>query len=170
MKKGTTLKITKLILIFTIYFSAFILSPATNAANSANSKVSANLTTKTKTTKLPPQKTKLKANEYSLAYDNVTKIFSVKLYEGLLLSENCFKKAKPNCEALTASLIKPAANPSENLKSPFHNNFGANHCGLIGGKGMIAKDYQNNETDFCEFKDGSRVSSWSAYYKVNQNK
>ena len=31
----------------------------------------------------------------------------------------------------------------------------------------IAKSPSNDETDFCEFKDGSLVSSWSAYYKTN---
>ena len=115
------------------------------------------------------QKPKLKPNEYSLSYDaNKTTVFATKLHEGLLLSQNCFKKKTPNCLAYTKSLETTNSKPQENMKSPYHNNIGAIHCELMGGKGLIAKTSTNDESDFCQFEDGSMVDSWSAYYKTHQ--
>lgn len=120
----------------------------------------------------------LKENQYSLDKDNKITIFSTQLYDGLLLSEHCFKNTniktaaqsqKPTCEAYTKSLQKPAQKAEDNLPTPYNNNLGSIHCKLIGGTGLIAKSHKNNESDFCEFKDGSIVSSWSAYYKITQN-
>lgn len=147
----------KLILILTFF--------GFNIAVHAQTKGAAHINAKTTPTSTP--KIKLKPNEYSIATDKNTKIFSATLYQGLLLSQNCFKAKTPKCQAYTASLTKPASKPSDNMKSPYHNNFGAIHCQLIGGTGLIAKTYEGHDSDFCEFKDGSLVSSWSAYYKTN---
>jgi putative hemolysin len=110
---------------------------------------------------------KLKSNEYTIASDTSRKIFSTKVYDGLLLSSHCFKTKKPSCQALAVSLKKINSDPTKNLKSPYHNNFGANHCQAMGGVGLIAKTYEGHDSDFCEFKDGSLVSSWSAYFKTH---
>ena len=112
-------------------------------------------------------KPQLQTNQYSLNMDKKIKIFSTKIHEGLLLSQDCFKTKSPKCEAYTHSLKKPASKPEDNMKSPYHNNFAAIHCELIGGKGLIAKTFDGNDDDFCLFNDGSMVSSWSAYYKTN---
>lgn len=112
---------------------------------------------------------KLKANEYSLSFEkNKTIIFATKSHEGLLLSQNCFKSTTtPKCQAYTKSIQTQNTKPENNMKSPFHNNLGAIHCELMGGKGLIAKTSTNDDSDFCKFEDGSMVSSWSAYYKTH---
>lgn len=113
-------------------------------------------------------KPKLKNNQYSLNYDNnKTTVFSTKTHEGLLLSDNCFKGKIPQCQAYLKSIQATNTKPEENMKSPYHNNLGAIHCELMGGKGLIAKTSTNDDSDFCQFEDGSMVSSWSAYYKTH---
>lgn len=144
--------------------------PKPTLKNTAQAKNAANVNAKATTpnaSPATPPTPKLKPNEYSIATDKSVKIFSTSLYQGLLLSENCLKTKTPNCQAYTASLKKPATKPSDNMKSPYHNNFGAIHCQLIGGTGLIVKTYEGHDSDFCEFKDGSLVSSWSAYYKTH---
>lgn len=118
----------------------------------------------------PVARRALKEHEYSLDKDNKIKTFGTRLYEGLLLSENCFKRknAKPKCSAFSKSLKKITVKAEDNTESPYHNNLGSIHCKLLGGTGLIAKSHQNNESDFCQFKDGSMVSSWSAYYHSTQ--
>lgn len=110
---------------------------------------------------------KLKPNQYSLSFDNKTTVFSTQIHQGLLLSQNCFKGKTPNCQAYTKSIETTNTKPQDNMKSPYHNNFGAIHCELMGGKGLIAKTSTNDDSDFCQFPDGSMVSSWSAYYKTH---
>jgi putative hemolysin len=111
---------------------------------------------------------KLKNNQYALNYENnKTIVFSTKIHEGLLLSENCFKGKTPKCQAYFKSIQTTSSKPEENMKSPNHNNLGAIHCELMGGKGLIAKTSTNDDSDFCQFEDGSMVSSWSAYYKTH---
>ena len=113
-------------------------------------------------------KPKLKNNEYSLSYENnKTAVFGTRIHEGLLLSQHCFKSKTPKCLAYTKSIQTINTKPEENMKSPYHNNLGAIHCELMGGKGLIAKTSTNDESDFCQFEDGSMVSSWSAYYKTH---
>jgi putative hemolysin len=113
-------------------------------------------------------KPKLKSNEYSLSYENnKTTVFGTKIHEGLLLSQNCFKSKTPQCQAYTKSIQITNSKPEDHMKSPYHNNLGAIHCELMGGKGLIAKTSTNDDSDFCQFEDGSMVSSWSAYYKTH---
>ena len=114
------------------------------------------------------KKARLKANEYTLNYgENKSKTFTTVLYDGLLLSGDCFKDKKPKCQAFAKTTTTLNTKPQENLKSPYHNNLGAIHCELMGGKGLIAKSSSNDESDFCQFEDGSMVSSWSSYYKTH---
>ena len=111
------------------------------------------------------EKIVLKPNEYLLKFDTGDKIFSTKMFEGLNLSTDCFEFNLPKCDAYLKSLTKMATISVDKMKSPYHNNLGAIHCELLGGKGLIAKTSKGNDDDFCVFKDGSMVSSWSAYYK-----
>lgn len=122
---------------------------------------------KSKTAKNYLQNKKIKSDQYTITNNKTKKVLIVKMFEGLKLSQDCFKKDIPNCEAYSASLKKPVAKPADNMKSPYHNNLASIYCELIGGENRIAKSPSNDETDFCEFKDGSLVSSWSAYYKTN---
>ncbi len=111
---------------------------------------------------------RLKHDQYSLNYDNNKfTVFSTKTHQGLLLSSSCFKGNTPKCQAYTKSIQATNTKPQENMKSPYHNNLGAIHCELMGGKGLIAKTSTNDDSDFCQFSDGSMVSSWSAYYKTH---
>ncbi len=124
--------------------------------------------TKAKAQKVTPTATKsvsLKENQYSLDKDNKITVYTVKDYDGLTLTSNCFKKNKPNCQAYTSGLKKV---DTQNTKpvTQYNNNMGSIHCSLIGGKGVIVKSHTGGESDFCLFKDGSMVSSWSAYYKI----
>lgn len=113
-------------------------------------------------------KPKLKNNQYALNYgNNKTTVFSTKMHDGLLLSDNCFKGKTPKCQAYAKSVQTTNTKPEDNMKSPYHNNLGAIHCELMGGKGLIAKTSTHDDSDFCQFEDGSLVSSWSAYYKTH---
>lgn len=120
----------------------------------------------------------LKENQYSLDKDNKITVFKTTLYDELLLSEHCFpgqalgdktttksQLKKPTCQAYTESLKTRSVKPEDKLETEFHNNLGSVHCKIMGGTGLIAKSHQNGESDFCLFKDGSMVSSWSSYYK-----
>lgn len=164
----------KLILILTffcvnsLYFQQAQAAEPQKATNAKMTKEAADAKNKTQNKKIAKkQGPKLKPNEFSLNMGNKTTVFSTQTHEDLLLSQNCFKNGKPKCDAYTNSLKKPTEKPEDHMKSPFHNNFGAIHCGLIGGKGLIAKTPSGDESDFCLFKDGSMVDSWSAYYKTN---
>ena len=164
----------KIIFILTLISAVhFFLSQANAQSKAANSK-NQDSTTKKTSTKKPPtaaplltEKINLKPNEYLLNFDTGNKIFSTKMYEGLNLSTDCFESKVPKCDAYTKSVKKLSTQPEDKMKSPYHNNLGAIHCELMGGKGLIAKTSSGNDDDFCVFNDGSMVSSWSAYYKTH---
>lgn len=140
--------------------------------NAAENKKANNLSTKivspTKA-KSTGQKFQLQKDQYSLEMNNKITIYNVKDYEGLSLTSNCFKKGKPFCQAYTASFKKVDTHGAK-TPTPYHNNLGSTHCSLIGGSGVIVKSSTGGESDFCLFKDGSMVSSWSAYYKTYPQK
>jgi putative hemolysin len=165
----------KLILILT-FFSITELTLASNASRCINDPKNPKLKCSKRTPVKRSQqelmalknKPKLKNNQFSLAFENnKTIVFSTQIYNGLVLSQNCFKGNTPICQAYKKSIQALNTKPEENMKSPYHNNFGAIHCELMGGKGLIAKTSTNDESDFCKFEDGSMVSSWSAYYKTH---
>lgn len=117
-------------------------------------------------------KIKLQKNQYSLDKDGKITIFSTKMFSDFKLSQHCFKNSKslkPVCEAWDAS-HKKINEADIKLKTPEMNNKAAIYCDLIGGQNVIVKTYQNSESDFCLFKDGSLVSSWSAYDNRKLNK
>ncbi len=157
-----------------------LLLPLTTQAQSQSQKATPpKPAAKAKPAKTSPKKT-LQENQYSLDKDNKITIFKTTLYDNLLLSEDCFPGQslgnqttpkttlkKPTCMAYTKSLNKTTKKPEDNFETPFHNNLGSIHCKLMGGTGLIAKSHENGESDFCQFNDGSMVSSWSAYYKTN---
>ncbi len=110
----------------------------------------------------------LKDNEYLIETNTKSTTFFVRDYKGLELSENCFKKEKPNCDAYTKSLKGTKESYSKSMATPEHNNYGAIHCKLIGGQDLLVKTKNGNDSDFCLFKDGSFVSSWASYYLTNR--
>lgn len=148
-------------------------SPNTRINKSAPSpELKKALNTPVKQNKTAASSTKLQKNQYSLDKDGKVTVFSTKVFSDLKLSEHCFKNSKslkPNCEAWDASHKKINQNDIK-LKTPEMNNKAAIYCDLIGGQNVIVKTYQHSESDFCLFKDGSLVSSWSAYdnRKLNQ--
>lgn len=115
---------------------------------------------------------KLEKDTYIFNKDDQSKQFKIKEFGNLKLTEDCFQNAKslkPNCEAYTAALIKIEDSQYKQI-SPYHNHQASLHCELIGGKNVIAKTSENNDMDFCLFKDGSMVSSWSAFYYKKEKK
>lgn len=154
---------TKKINILSIFLILSLLNlPLISQAESTNKK------TEVKKKSSPtPAPVKLASNEYLIQYKNKDIRFKTKTTEQLELSENCFKKNKPDCEAYKKSLVGTKESLEKHMISPTHNNMAAINCSLIGGEGIIVKTSSGNESDFCEFKDGSKVSSWSAYYKTN---
>lgn len=106
----------------------------------------------------------LKTGEYAVFIEDAYKIFKTKTHEEFELETSCFKKDKPQCDAYTFAQVKPK---NITLKHEALNNFAAIHCADITGKNLIALDANRNEFNFCLFKDGSMVNSWSVYFKYN---
>ncbi len=106
----------------------------------------------------------LKSDEYAVFTDEAYKIFKTKKYEEFELDMSCFKKAKPDCVAYTMAQVKPK---KPVFKHESINNIAAIHCADISGKNLIALDSKKREYNFCLFKDGSMLNSWSAYFKYN---
>ncbi len=105
---------------------------------------------------------KLKTGEYAVFIDEAYKIFKTKIHEEFELETSCFKKDKPECDAYTFAQVKLK---NVNIKHEALNNFAAIHCANITGKNLIAFDADRKEYNFCFFKDGSMVNSWSVYFK-----
>ncbi len=85
-----------------------------------------------------------------------------KKYEELILSESCFKSGKPQCQAYQVSLKKV---PSSLPKTSMAPHPAAHYCQDVGGNNRIAKDATGAQYDYCLFKDGSLIDSWSLYNK-----
>lgn len=153
---------SSLIVLFLIFFVTFLTQAAKAKTPKSGSKASKPVT-ETDT------KIKLAKDEYLIQYNHEKDVrFKTKEYENLELSTNCFKFNKPKCQAFEKSLLGTKEKHTDHMISPSHNNWGAIHCPLIGGENVLVKTSQGNESDFCQFKDGSLVSSWSAYYKTNR--
>ena len=110
--------------------------------------------------KVPP----LKNDEYAIFVNNTYEVFKTQNFEQLEIDRRCFKNGKPKCEAYLFSQMKPAS-----INSPDHYiaNLGAAHCHAVYGMNLIALDSKRNQYNFCRFKDGSMVNSWSLYFKRN---
>ena len=109
-----------------------------------------------------PAVPELKTDEYAVFIDEAYKIFKTKTHEEFELETSCFKKDKPECDAYTFAQVKPK---NITLKHQGLNNFAAIHCADITGRNLIALDADRKEYNFCFFKDGAMVNSWSVYFK-----
>lgn len=105
--------------------------------------------------KIPP----LKKGEYAVFITDAYVIFKTQKIENLELDTKCFKNNKPQCEAYAMAKIKPK--DIESLGGA--TNLAAVNCENMNGRNMIAVDMDRNEYNFCRYKDGSMVNSWSMY-------
>lgn len=105
---------------------------------------------------------KIKLDEYAIFVDGRYEVFKTKKFEDLELDLKCFKDGIPKCEAYAFSQMKPT---NADLEKNKINNFVAAHCHAIYGLNLIALNYKKDEFNFCRFKDGSMVSSWSVFMK-----
>lgn len=109
--------------------------------------------------KVPP----LKKGEYAVFVQDKYVTFTTRTYETLELDAGCFKANKPECEAYVMAKTKPK--DIENLGGA--TNIAAVNCELMNGRNLIATDYQKNEHNFCRYRDGSFVNSWSMFQLHN---
>lgn len=109
-----------------------------------------------------PQPPKFSDDEYAIFIEDAYQVFKTKKFEKLEISESCFKKDKPQCEAYSFSQIKPK---DLSIKVPGLNNKSAIHCEAVGGRNLLALDNKGNQYNFCRFSDSSMVNSWSMHYK-----
>lgn len=108
---------------------------------------------------------KINPGEYAIFIDGSYEVFKTKKFENLELDLKCFKNGMPSCEAYSFSQMKPTSSDLEKNKI---NNFAAAHCHAIYGINLIALDHKKNEFNFCRFKDGSMVNSWSVFMKKSE--
>lgn len=106
----------------------------------------------------------LKAGEYALYSNGAYKVISTFEVEGLKLDSSCQPKAakKPTCEAFQIGL-----NGKAKKNQGFNGSPASQFCSDLGGVNLIALNELKQEFNFCEFKDGSLVNSWSLYDKRN---
>ena len=107
---------------------------------------------------------KLNSDEYAIFIDQSYKIFKTKTFEKLELSENCFKKTKPDCIAFSVSQSKPGP---VKITTEGATNLAAINCANLGGKNLIGMNSKRDQFNFCRFEDGSMITSWSMYFKYN---
>jgi uncharacterized protein len=82
-------------------------------------------------------------------------------YNGLKLSQDCFKENIPRCEAFTAATKSTKLSSSA---SGIAGHPAARLCRERGGVNRIIGDPRNKQYDYCQFKDGSMADTWSLYY------
>jgi|GEM_PF-3558438 len=159
--KKPFVKIKPLQYFILFFFSFFILN--TNAAEKSKP-----ATTTVTATKPVPKKyatvPSLKKGEYAVFIEDSYKVFKTKKFEDFELETSCFKNEKPKCDAYSFAQVKPKP---ITLKHEGLNNFAAIHCSEITGKNLIAFDDERKEYNFCLFRDGSMVNSWSVYFKYH---
>lgn len=107
------------------------------------------------------QKPKLNKSQFAYFDEDRYIIFSIKVFNKLKLSESCYKKNKPNCDAFDLSKMKGEMPAFEN-NNRIHP--ASMYCKEIGGRSIVAITHDGNDYDFCLAKDKSLVSSWSLYY------
>lgn len=107
---------------------------------------------------------KISKDEYTIFLDDEYKIFKTRTVQEIELATDCFKKDKPDCLAYHISQQKP---PPLKFIHETINNLGAVNCAGVGGKNLIAFDYEHKEYNFCRFTDGSMANSWSMYFKYH---
>lgn len=105
----------------------------------------------------------LAKNEFAIFSGTAYKALKTVEIDELILSSDCIiKGSKPTCLAYKAS-----GNPLAGKEVKFNGNPASDLCTNIEGQNLIALNSLQQEFNFCEFKDGSMVNSWSLYYKIN---
>ncbi|MFS4460662.1 DUF333 domain-containing protein [Bdellovibrio sp. HCB2-146] len=100
-------------------------------------------------------------------YDGkVYKSFVTKEYQGMRFTEGCLEKNPPTCDAYKATLT-PAIEKKK-FPTPLVGHPAAQYCLDAGGENRIAKGRQNEQYDYCLFKDGSMIDSWDLYFKFHK--
>jgi hypothetical protein len=99
------------------------------------------------------------ADTYTMTVDGKTQSLEFKEYQGARLSQSCFKKDKPSCDAFSA-IGKKVEETRPDI--PLAGHPAAFYCGSAGGNNRILRK-NNNDYDFCEFKDKSMVNAWDLY-------
>lgn len=107
----------------------------------------------------------LKESEYAVFVEDKYEIFTTEKVEELELDSNCAKKKPPTCLAFLAR--ERGGKGPVAPKHPGLNNPAALFCEAQEGRNLIAMNFKKQEFNFCRFKDGSMVNSWSLYLKKN---
>lgn len=153
----------KFIYIFIFVFATFAL--AVDKKSQENPTQSNNLYNKKMSDYKPTAFPKISPGEYAIYIDGRYEVFKTKTFENLELDLKCFKSGTPKCEAYSFSQMKPTSSDLEKNKIV---NFAAAHCHAIYGVNLVALDHKKNEFNFCRFKDGSMVNSWSVFIKKSE--
>lgn len=98
---------------------------------------------------------KLKAEQFTYFFENKYINFS-SIKDGELIYSSGCKNRK--CDAVRAAAKQL---PFPAVKKPGMYNPGPAYCSDHSGKPVIALDKAGSSFDFCRFKDGSLVDSWS---------
>ncbi len=99
-------------------------------------------------------------DHYAVFEKETYRIFKTFQFERLDLSADCLNQDnKPKCLAYLNSLNHPIES------SKFRGSPASKICTELTGINLIAFNHKKQEVNFCEFKDGSMVNSWTLYYK-----
>lgn len=147
----------------TILLSLFLISFTIKAAQTTPTTKPAETKSDSKIQPFPTPP-KVAKGEYAIFLDDEYKIFKTKTVQDIELATDCFKKDKPDCLAYHISQQKP---PPLKFIDETINNLAAVNCADLGGKNLIAFDYEHKEYNFCRFTDGSMADSWSMYFKYH---
>lgn len=152
------MQIGALLFNFLFSLSSFAQKQSSNKIVSSSSSLK-NLNSQAIQTLAHPKIPVLKKGEYAVFITDAYVIFKTQKFENLELDTKCFKSKKPQCEAYAMAKIKPKDIQSLGGAT----NLAAINCENMNGRNMIAVDMQHNEFNFCRYKDGSMVNSWSMY-------
>ncbi|MNK92137.1 hypothetical protein D3C87_1122550 [compost metagenome] len=106
---------------------------------------------------------KLEKDQYAIFLNEKYEVFKTEKQDGLEFKQGCLKDK--NCQALKASQGKTTTAAKSQSFHP-----AASFCKARGGKNLVATNNLRDEFNFCQFSDGSMVTSWSLYNKLNKKK
>jgi putative hemolysin len=108
-----------------------------------------------------PSPPAVKENEITVFIEDKYKIFQIKKENEVVFTKDCLDKKK-TCLAYQAT---EKAIPLPGPKAPGLGMPAADYCDAKGGRNLIAFDNKRDEVNYCFFKDGTAVGSWSMYFK-----
>lgn len=83
--------------------------------------------------------------------------------ENLLLSTGCVVERKIKCKAYDESIREMRSKAAESWNITLEHNPGSSLCKKLNRSIIIAQDQNKNELSFCQFEDGSLISSGSLF-------